>query len=42
MSCPFCAIPSDRVVAANTLAFAIRDGYPVSKGHSLVIPRRHF
>ena len=27
-------------VAANALAFAIRDGFPVSQGHTLVIPRR--
>ena len=27
-------------VASNDLAFAIRDSYPVSPGHSLVIPRR--
>lgn len=27
-------------IASNDLAFAIRDSYPVSPGHSLVIPRR--
>ena len=27
-------------VAANALAFAIRDGFPVSPGHTLVIPKR--
>ena len=26
-------------VAANALAIAIRDGFPVSQGHTLVIPR---
>ena len=39
--CPFCPPPSDRVVASNDLAVAIRDGYPVSPGHTLVIPKRH-
>ena len=39
--CPFCPPPSDRVVATNDLAVAIRDGYPVSPGHTLVIPKRH-
>jgi diadenosine tetraphosphate (Ap4A) HIT family hydrolase len=29
------------VVASNELAVAIRDGYPVNPGHTLVIPRRH-
>lgn len=27
-------------MAGNDLAFAIRDNYPVSSGHTLVIPRR--
>lgn len=40
-SCPFCQIPPERIVAANDLAFVIRDGYPISPGHTLVIPRRH-
>ena len=39
--CLFCSLPSARVLAANSLAVAIRDGYPVTEGHSLVIPRRH-
>jgi diadenosine tetraphosphate (Ap4A) HIT family hydrolase len=40
-SCPFCSLPEERLVDANDLAVVIRDGFPVSKGHSLVIPRRH-
>ncbi len=28
-------------VAHNGLAFAIRDGFPVTEGHALVIPKRH-
>lgn len=40
MSSPFLAIPESEWVAANALAFAIRDRYPVSPGHTLVIPRR--
>ena len=40
-SCPFCELPAERVVAENALAVAIRDGFPVTAGHSLVIPRRH-
>jgi diadenosine tetraphosphate (Ap4A) HIT family hydrolase len=31
----------ERIVASNSMAFAIRDGYPVSPGHTLAIPRRH-
>jgi diadenosine tetraphosphate (Ap4A) HIT family hydrolase len=39
--CPFCEIEPTRIVAGNALAFAIRDGYPISSGHTLIIPRRH-
>jgi diadenosine tetraphosphate (Ap4A) HIT family hydrolase len=39
--CPFCVLPASRIVAADDLAMAIRDGYPVSPGHTLIIPRRH-
>lgn len=39
--CLFCEIPKDRVVAENVLAYAIRDGFPVTAGHTLVIPKRH-
>jgi len=37
---PFLAIPEEQWVASNELAFAIRDGFPVSKGHTLIITRR--
>ena len=30
-----------RIVAENDLAYAIRDGFPVTEGHTLVIPKRH-
>lgn len=37
---PFLTVPESDWVAANDLAFAIRDGFPVSPGHTLVVPRR--
>ena len=37
---PFLTLPVDRHVASNALAFAIRDGFPVSPGHTLIVPRR--
>jgi diadenosine tetraphosphate (Ap4A) HIT family hydrolase len=40
-ACPFCALEARRVVAANAFAIALRDGFPVSPGHSLIVPRRH-
>jgi diadenosine tetraphosphate (Ap4A) HIT family hydrolase len=39
--CPFCRITQERIVFANELAFVERDRYPLTKGHSLIIPRRH-
>lgn len=39
--CAFCSPPASRVLGANDHAFWIRDGFPVSPGHSLIIPRRH-
>jgi len=41
MSCLFCEIPPERVIATNELAYAIRDGFPVTPFHSLVIPKSH-
>ena len=38
--CPF-SFPASEVILENNLAFAIYDKYPVSKGHALVIPKRH-
>ena len=39
--CPFCP-PYDReTLETNAFALAIRDSFPVTRGHSLVVPRRH-
>jgi diadenosine tetraphosphate (Ap4A) HIT family hydrolase len=40
-SCPFCNIEPDRVLYEDAYCFTVRDGYPVAKGHSLIIPKRH-
>ena len=39
--CPFCTLTNRRIVATNDLAAAIRDEFPVSPGHSLIVPKRH-
>ena len=39
--CPFCTLPPERVVTDHGLGVVIRDAYPVSPGHTLVIPKRH-
>ena len=40
--CPFCAKRSAGEAAMDkTLAFALADVFPVSSGHTLVLPQRH-
>jgi ATP adenylyltransferase len=41
INCLFCDIPAERIIASNDLAYAIRDGFPVTALHTLVIPKRH-
>ncbi len=41
MSCPFCAVDPEAIVASGDLALAFRDSFPVNPGHTLVITRRH-
>lgn len=37
---PFLAVPVERRIVQNDLAFAINDANPVSPGHTLIIPIR--
>ena len=39
--CLFCEIDGARVIASNALCYAIRDKFPVTECHTLVIPKRH-
>ena len=42
--CLFCDVQindKQRIIAENSLAYAIRDGFPVTAGHTLFIPKRH-
>lgn len=43
--CVFCgiekAIPKERIVYQDSTWLAILDNYPVSEGHTLLIPKRH-
>jgi diadenosine tetraphosphate (Ap4A) HIT family hydrolase len=34
-------LPKERIFLSNEFAYAIKDGFPVSDGHTLIIPRRH-
>ncbi len=40
MTCPFCG-DGLNILRENELAYAIYDKYPVSRGHILIIPKRH-
>jgi len=39
--CPFCFLPAARVIDDSKCGVVVRDAYPVSPGHTLIIPRRH-
>ena len=39
--CPFCALPEGRVLYSNDFGKVTRDAFPISPGHTLVIPHRH-
>ena len=42
--CLFCTTQlhePDRIVDENALAYVMRDGFPVTQHHSLIIPKRH-
>lgn len=44
-ACPFCALlqndPENRIIGSNREGIVIRDGFPVSVGHTLIIPKHH-
>ena len=40
-SCPFCNLDNSRIILENTHAIAFHDGFPVTSGHSLIVPKRH-
>lgn len=40
-SCPFCELRSSRITATSEYAIAFRDEFPLTEGHTLVVPRQH-
>ena len=40
MACIFCTAALT-IIAENEFAIAVADGFPVSPGHTLIIPKRH-
>ncbi len=39
--CPFCTLNPMRIIASNVHSLVIMDGFPISPGHALIIPKRH-
>jgi len=39
--CQFCNLDKSRVILSNDHAIAFHDGFPVTPGHSLIVPKRH-
>ena len=39
--CRFCNLPEDKRFLQNPLAYVLWDGFPVTRMHTLIIPRRH-
>lgn len=39
--CAFCTLAPVRIIGENEFAVVVKDSFPVSPGHTLVIPRRH-
>lgn len=42
LNCIFCNLEKERIVTENERTFAIYDIFPVSEGHMLIIPKKHF
>ena len=40
-ACPFCNLEPDRIWVQTDSAIAFLDGFPVSPGHTLIIPDQH-
>lgn len=40
-NCPFCKVDSKKILFENELSLAFFDAYPVSLGHTLIVPKRH-
>ena len=38
---PFCPAKDREIIASHPLAVAVTDSFPLTKGHSLIVPRRH-
>ncbi len=42
LNCIFCNLEKERIVTESDAVVAIYDIFPVSEGHMLIIPKKHF
>jgi diadenosine tetraphosphate (Ap4A) HIT family hydrolase len=40
-ACPFCTLPTERILMENSRGIVVRDGFPVTPSHTLIISKRH-
>ncbi|RKZ93534.1 MAG: HIT family protein [Candidatus Parabeggiatoa sp. nov. 1] len=40
-NCPFCHLDNQQIIFQDELVITLKDGYPISPGHILIIPKRH-
>ena len=41
LNCPFCHLNNQQIIFQDELVISFRDGFPISSGHTLIIPKRH-
>jgi len=41
LDCPFCHVDDEQIIFQDEFVFTIRDGFPISSAHTLIIPKRH-
>lgn len=39
--CPFCSLQPNRIRYENDVFYIIRDGFPISPGHTLILSKEH-
>jgi diadenosine tetraphosphate (Ap4A) HIT family hydrolase len=39
--CAFCNLPKERILFEGEWTLLFRDSFPVSSGHTLIVPKRH-
>jgi len=40
-NCSFCNVEATKILLENEVGIALQDAFPVTEGHTLVIPKRH-